>query len=309
VRRWQALNDRFVTRLGNARAPARLHEAMLYQTLIGAWPLDGRDAAFTERMKAYAIKAAREGKVETSWTNPDEAYEHALTAFVGDILDAGKSGEFLDSFAQFAERTAMLGALNSLTQVALKATIPGVPDFYQGTEFWDLSLVDPDNRRPVDFAVREHELAALSGPIDWAELASHWRDGRIKLALTSRLLAWRQTRQAVFERGNYQPLAVTGSDRDHVIAFARTTRREAAIVVAGRLFASRSDGGRRWPSGADWNATLHLDGFAGLRGRLDPVLQLKGSAIPVAELFGALPLALLDAAVAPVQGTPKAPHR
>ena len=129
------------------------------------------DDDFVRRIEDYAVKAAREGKLETSWLDPDEDYERGLRDFVRAILDRGRSGPFLDSFDGFARRTALLGALNSLTQLVLKATMPGVPDFYQGTETWDLSLVDPDNRRPVDFAARQAALAAASEP-DWAALAS-----------------------------------------------------------------------------------------------------------------------------------------
>jgi (1->4)-alpha-D-glucan 1-alpha-D-glucosylmutase len=300
VRRWHSLNDRLVARLHGARAPSRLHETMLYQTLVGAWPLEGREAGFADRVKAYALKGAREGKVETSWTNPNEDYEKALTAFVGAILDPGQSGEFIDSFEQFAQRAALLGALNSLVQLALKASMPGVPDFYQGTEFWDLSLVDPDNRRSVDFSARAAALGALAQSPDWSALASSWRDGRIKLALTHRLLAWRCERRLLFEHGDYRPLAVSGRDRDHVIAFARTSRRDAAIIVAGRHFAALTEGGRRWPRAADWDATLHLDGFANPHDRLHSGRAIAGHRIEVAGLFEAFPVALLDAS----HGTP-----
>src|SRR4029450_10402429 len=144
-----------------ARAPSLGHEYMLYQSLLGAWPFDGPDASLIERMQEYAIKAAREGKVETSWINPNEAYESALKNFLGAILDPAQSAPFLDSFGAFARRTNLLGALNSLSQLALKATMPGVPDFYQGTELWDLSLVDPDNRRVVDFPARKAAFASI----------------------------------------------------------------------------------------------------------------------------------------------------
>ena len=127
---------------------------MLYQALLGAWPLGEHDASFADRIQAYALKAAREGKQETSWLNPNETYEAGLETFIERILDPAVSAEFLNSMETLARRLALLGALNSLSQITLKATMPGVPDFYQGTEFWDLSLVDPDNRRPVDFAER-----------------------------------------------------------------------------------------------------------------------------------------------------------
>jgi (1->4)-alpha-D-glucan 1-alpha-D-glucosylmutase len=153
---------------------------MLYQALLGAWPLSGIDAGFVERIKAFAIKAAREGKQETSWLAPNERYEKGLTDFVDRVLDRESSAGFIDGFDAFARRAALIGALNSLAQLALKATMPGVPDFYQGTEFWDLSLVDPDNRRPVDFAGRESALASIAEAPDWPAFARlHERDAVI----------------------------------------------------------------------------------------------------------------------------------
>src|SRR6266478_2763447 len=153
--RWKVLNAPHLVTDGNMRAPSVTAEYMLYQTLLGAWPIGGPDDDFVERIKAYALKAAREGKEETSWLNPNEAYEAGLQSFIMRILDRSASAEFLESLATLGRRVALLGALNSLSQLTLKATLPGVPDFYQGTECWDLSLVDPDNRRPVDFAARQ----------------------------------------------------------------------------------------------------------------------------------------------------------
>ena len=167
--RWKVLNAPHLVTDGEMRAPSVAAEYMLYQTLLGAWPLEGPDAGFTERIQAYALKAAREGKEQTSWLNPQDNYEAGLRTFIARILDPERSGEFLESVASMAHRVALLGALNSLTQLTLKATMPGVPDFYQGTEFWDLSLVDPDNRRPVDFAARTTLLASLGAP-DWTAL-------------------------------------------------------------------------------------------------------------------------------------------
>src|SRR6202162_209765 len=168
-------------------APSAAFEYMIYQVLLGAWPSGQRDGSFPERMQAYALKAAREGKQETSWLNPNEAYEAGLKTFIERILDRSASAEFLDSLETLAQRVALLGALNSLSQIALKATMPGVPDFYQGTEFWDLSLVDPDDRRPVDFKARAAVLASVQTP-DWESLAQHWSNGHIKLAWTRHLL-------------------------------------------------------------------------------------------------------------------------
>ena len=297
VRHWQELNEHLVTRAQGARAPSRLHEYMIYQTLIGAWPLQGREKNFADRIVAYALKATREGKVETSWTDPVKSYEAALESFIRGLLDEEKSAAFMLSFNEFAQRTALLGALNSLAQITLKATVPGVPDFYQGTELWDLSLVDPDNRRAVDFTTRERSLDNLHEFPDWSALASQWDDGRIKLALTHRLLAWRRAREAIFSHGDYRPLRVTGPHGEHVLAFARTLRRDASIVVVARHFAPFTEAGRHWPRSRDWNGTLHLDGFSAVRSQLHSDHGNYAGSAPLAELFHVLPVALFDAEV------------
>jgi (1->4)-alpha-D-glucan 1-alpha-D-glucosylmutase len=251
VQAWREQNATLVAQAGGVRCPSIGHEYMLYQALIGAWPSAVGDA-FVARMQAYALKAAREAKQETSWTNPNEAYEAGLQDFVGKLLDADTSAAFLASFGEFAGRAALLGGLNSLSQLALKATGPGVPDFYQGTEFWDLSLVDPDNRSPVDFAVRRRALEQTPAP--WSDLAARWQDGGIKAALTRALLRLRHDCADVFRRGSYEPLAASGPHGAHVIAFARAWKRQRLIVAAGRHFAPLSEGGRRWPAG--WEGAI-----------------------------------------------------
>src|SRR5262249_55948394 len=163
---------------------------------------------------------------------------------------------FLGSLSALAQRVALLGALNSLSQLTLKATLPGVPDFYQGTEFWDLSLVDPDNRRPVDFAARAEALAALQAP-DWETLVQHSPDGRLKLAWTAHLLKLRTELADVFTDGDYAPLEVNGPHRDHIVAFARRRGRDAAIVVTARWFAPFTQGGRGWLDANAIDATVN----------------------------------------------------
>jgi (1->4)-alpha-D-glucan 1-alpha-D-glucosylmutase len=248
VGRWKSLNARHVRTEDALRAPSPAFEYMLYQALIGAWPEQINDA-FVERMRTYAVKAAREAKMETSWLNPHESYEQGVGIFLDKILDASQSAEFLESFGAFAKRTSLLGALNSLSQVTLKAMMPGVPDFYQGTEFWDYSLVDPDNRRPVDFTQREDALIDAGRP-DWRSLIGSWPDGRIKLHWTRKLLAVRAEFPEVFLQGAYQPLQVTGPHQTHVLAFARHDRKDAVIVVANRNLSLLTDGGRHWPHNA-----------------------------------------------------------
>jgi (1->4)-alpha-D-glucan 1-alpha-D-glucosylmutase len=287
VAEWQGANARHVRNFDGRRSPSAAHEYMLYQALLGAWPANGRGEDFVARCQAYAVKAGREGKIETSWLDPDETYERGLTGFIDDIL---KSEAFVRSMHGLAQRTALLGALNSLTQIALKIAMPGVPDFYQGTEFWDLSFVDPDNRRPVDFAARQLALASLPQGTDLGELARTWRDGRIKLAVLHRLLAWRSSMPDVFARGRYQPLAIEGPHRDHVIAFARLHQDSAAILVAGRHFAPLTEGGRQWPRAETWQGHVVLAQYC-LLDRPDRQTDV----LPLSDAFASVPVAALRA--------------
>jgi (1->4)-alpha-D-glucan 1-alpha-D-glucosylmutase len=292
VGRWKILNAPHLVIEGEMRAPSATFEYMLYQALLGAWPSGGRDDTFLERMRAYALKAAREGKQETSWLNPNEAYEAGLQTFLARILDRAASAEFLGSLETLAQRTSLLGALNSLGQITLKATMPGVPDFYQGTEFWDLSLVDPDNRRPVDFAERAAVLASIVNP-DWESLAQHWPDGHIKLAWIRHLLKLRTELSDVFAHGDYQPLEVTGPHRDHVIAFARRRGRDAVISTVAKSLALLSQGGRAWPRAEAYDGALNVSGYS-----VEGIGDKAGATdLRLSSLFQHLPVAVLRAKV------------
>ncbi|MES2032146.1 MAG: malto-oligosyltrehalose synthase [Pseudomonadota bacterium] len=294
VSRWKVLNAPHLVVYGEMRAPSAAFEYMLYQALIGAWPLDGPDRSFLERMLAYALKAAREGKQETSWLNPNEAYEKGLHTFLERILDRAQSPDFIEALETFAKRTSLIGALNSLSQITLKATIPGMPDFYQGTEFWDFSLVDPDNRRPVDFAERAKVLEGLRQP-DWAALAQNWNNGHIKLAWTRELLKRRTAMAAVFTDGDYEPLEVSGPQAAHIIAFARRYQRDAAIVVIPRAFFEATQGGRHWPEATAFDATVIAPGYL-----VEGASQKHGaSELSVTKLFRQLPMAIVKAHAAP----------
>jgi (1->4)-alpha-D-glucan 1-alpha-D-glucosylmutase len=289
VARWKMLNAPHIITRGGLRAPSATFEYMLYQTLLGVWPLTPPDHSLTERLQAYAVKAAREGKQETSWLNPHEGYETALATFIERILNRLASAEFLDSVESLARRLALLGALNSLSQITLKAMMPGVPDFYQGTEFWDLSLVDPDNRRPVDFTERARVLKQVERP-DWETLVRDWPHGHIKLAWTRHLLRLRNQFPEVFATGDYEPLEISGPHRDHVMAFARRRGRHAVIAAVARCYAPLSEQGRAWPRGEVFEGELHVDGYS---------LQSEGnsdaSRVPLANLFKHLPVAALKA--------------
>jgi (1->4)-alpha-D-glucan 1-alpha-D-glucosylmutase len=222
-----------------------------------------------------------------------------VRTFIKRILDRSISAEFVSSLENLAQRVALLGALNSLSQITLKVTMPGVPDFYQGTEFWDLSLVDPDNRRPVDFAERAAVLGSIEKP-DWEDLAQHWPDGHVKLAWTRHLLKLRTELADLFARGDYEPLEVNGPHRDHIIAFARRRGRDAAITVVAKSFAPMSQGGRAWPRAEAFDATLNLNGYS-IKG-----IGSKAGAVPLSALFRDLPVTVLKARYA---GASKPVHK
>jgi (1->4)-alpha-D-glucan 1-alpha-D-glucosylmutase len=300
VGRWKILNAPHLVIDGDMRAPSAAFEYMLYQALLGAWPPGERDDEFLARMQAYALKAAREGKQETSWLNPNEAYEAGLQTFLARILDRAVAAEFLQSLETLGRRTSLLGALNSLSQITLKATMPGVPDFYQGTEFWDLSLVDPDNRRPVDFAARASVLASVETP-DWESLVPGWRNGHLKLAWTRHLLKLRTELADVFAHGDYAPLQVSGPHHDHVIAFARRRGRDAAIVAVAKSLAPMSQGGRSWPRPEAFEGALDLKGYS--------VRGIDGAELQLSALFRQLPVAIMKARFEGALKSRKRSHR
>jgi (1->4)-alpha-D-glucan 1-alpha-D-glucosylmutase len=287
VARWKLLNAPHLSVDGDLRAPSATFEYMLYQALLGAWQPD--DASFPARMQEYALKAAREGKQETSWLNPHAAYEAGVRGFIDKILDPSLSGEFLNSLQTLAQRLSLMGALNSLSQITLKAMLPGVPDFYQGTELWDFSLVDPDNRRPVDFAERAGRLDALEKP-HWDRLTEKWPSGHLKLAWTRHLLKLRTELADVFTGGDYAPLEVSGPQRDHFIAFARRRGREAAITVVTRWFAPLTDSGRHWPGPENFDAALDVGGYA-----VEGFADADAAQLRLSDLLTHLPVAVLKA--------------
>ncbi|MGK9167230.1 malto-oligosyltrehalose synthase [Inquilinus limosus] len=264
--------------------PSRRHEYLFYQTVIGTWPAGGPHAGYADRIAAYMRKAAREGKDETSWIDPNQAYEAGLERFVRAALAPGNP--FTAAVTPFAGRVARIGAVNGLTQLAMQMTLPGVPDLYQGTEGWDLSLVDPDNRRPVDWAQLAEQLDRVAGA-DPEELAAAWPDGRIKHWLTARLLRLRREDPALFARGDYAPVEASGPAAAHVVAWRRSLDRRHLVVAVPRLVAGRLNG------------ALGLAGFDGT------VLELPdgtdgggeerrgvGSRVDLGPVFGRLPVLL-----------------
>jgi (1->4)-alpha-D-glucan 1-alpha-D-glucosylmutase len=222
-------------------APSRNDEYLLYQTLIGAWPPDAAcaDETFVQRIQAYMTKAMREAKVFSSWTSPNEAYESAVTDFVARIV---AHEPFLDDFLPFQAKVARFGLINSLAQTLLRLTAPGVPDTYQGQELCDFSLVDPDNRRPVDYGRRRDLLDELRRNANPRELLERISDGRAKLFVTWRGLTLRREQPGLFTTGTYEPLHAAGPKADHVFAFARRHDNRAAITIIPRLPATLGDG-------------------------------------------------------------------
>jgi (1->4)-alpha-D-glucan 1-alpha-D-glucosylmutase len=248
--RWSNWNRSKKLRIDRVHAPSRNDEYLLYQTLLGTWPTAGLDDSgwqeFTRRIEEYVLKAAREAKQHTSWANSNAEYEGALSGFVRAILERTGRDPFLADFAEFQRRIARIGAFNGLSQCLLKMTSPGVPDLYQGNELWHFALVDPDNRRPVDYGRRREFLEQLlsdrhsldHAPEQVRALVRDPENPKLKLYLTWKTLGLRKTEASLFQRGSYIPLQVTGSKSAHVVAFAREHEGRSAIIAAPRLCAS-----------------------------------------------------------------------
>jgi (1->4)-alpha-D-glucan 1-alpha-D-glucosylmutase len=243
LKRWSAWNQAKKHRVNGMVVPDPNEEYFLYQTLIGAWPLYKEEMPeFNVRLQEYIIKAAREAKVHTRWIAPNHEHENALTAFAAAILHESEPNEFLDDFQKIQARLAYCGALNSLSQVVLKIASPGVPDFYQGTELWDFSLVDPDNRRPVDFHQRaqllqEVKIKAKKAPGALGrELLANWQNGAVKLYTTYQALNFRRTHPDLFLGGDYIPITAQGPQSQQVVAFARRQENSWVVVAVARFF-------------------------------------------------------------------------
>jgi (1->4)-alpha-D-glucan 1-alpha-D-glucosylmutase len=308
--RWSRWNNGKKRQVKDHVAPAPHEEVALYQTLLGGWPLDPSEVScFKDRVKAYMLKAAREAKIYTDWLSPDEEHEAAVGEFVDAVLDQSTKNRFLADFLELQRKVAYYGALNSLAQVLLKIAAPGVPDFYQGTELWDFSLTDPDNRRPVDFGQRVRLLESLQAsdsenllPLV-QQLLEQWQDGRIKLYLTAKGLAVRRGHARLFQEGAYIPLEPAGKRRDNVCSFARRCDQEWVVAAAPRLLSGMVDvdvlplGKAVWgntvirlPREAPkvWRNALTGEKIAMSAGKASQDLRLSA-------VFSALPVALLVA--------------
>jgi (1->4)-alpha-D-glucan 1-alpha-D-glucosylmutase len=264
VRRWSKLNEPHRRRVEDLTVPDPNEEYLLYQTLIGAWPLGSpspeEHAEFVRRIQQYMAKALHEAKVHTSWVNPNPEFDRAFQEFVAQILDETISRPFLDDLRDLNHKVSDIGLFNSLSQTLLRLTSPGVPDTYQGTELWDFSLVDPDNRRPVDYERRREMLAGLQSlarhpgdrlPQLARELTESRQDGRVKLYVTWRALQCRRAHPGLFSGGEYLSLETAGEKAVHLFGFARRDQTETALVAVPRLLAGLLQGATRAPLGRE----------------------------------------------------------
>jgi (1->4)-alpha-D-glucan 1-alpha-D-glucosylmutase len=312
LKRWSDLNRSKKVAVNGILVPDMNQEIFLYQTMLGAWPLDPAETpAFKERLKSYMIKAAREAKVHTRWISPQVEHEQALLAFVERILDEAGSREFLADFMNLQARLAYYGALNSLAQVLVKIAAPGVPDFYQGTELWDFSLVDPDNRRPVDFAKRVRFLADLKlqertkGKALVGELISHWQDGRIKLFITHKAINFRRDNPDIFLQGDYLPLAAQGDREENILAFARRQGANWVLALTARFLTKIARPGQPAVGREAWGESallLPLEApvqWVDLLTGADHCAIASGPSItlPLKRIFQHLPLAFLSGSI------------
>ena len=300
-----------------AQAPDSNEEYLLYQILLGTWPVGakGKDpkpvdgvistgsqfaalseeehAEYVGRIQEYMTKAIKEAKVNSSWIQPNEVWDKGVREFIAALLARGEGNAFVAALEPLAERLAQLGAMNSLTQTVLKLTVPGVPDIYQGNEAWDFSLVDPDNRRPVDYRQRAEGLKALAGT--WAaELAEHWPDGRVKLFVIQKILHYRREHPELFREGSYRPLKVTGKFADNMVAFVREHEDLALVVIVPRLTSKLGNG---LPVGECWdNTAITLESETGEAWHelfTDRQVQPEDGGLRLATTLTDFPLAVL----------------
>ncbi len=287
---WMRRNKSRRRTLTDGPAPEAGDELMLYQTLVGAWPalLDPADDDgahdLATRVAQWQDKALREAKHRSDWAEPNQDYEDACRGFLQGMLADRESRRDL---AAFAARIGPAGAVNGLTQTMLRLTVPGVPDLYQGTEFWDESLVDPDNRRPVDFGARHR---ALSPEVPLLELLRDWRDGRVKQALIARMLSLRAECPELFSQGTYRPVAISGAQADHLLGFLREEGRHCLLVAVTRLpVPLLGDGQRPWIDPSAWRDTvLHVPARTWRNMLMPAATVMGGGTLGVGELLGGL---------------------
>lgn len=312
LRRWRGLNASLLIDLEGAPVPDGNEEYLFYQTLVGAWPLvrmtPDEHERFVGRIQDYMEKSSKEAKFRTSWVSPNTAHADALAEFVRTALRADSSNAFLADFVSFREPIAIAGMLNSLSQTVVKMGSPGVPDFYQGSELWDDNLVDPDNRRPVNFALRQAMLEEIAGDADRNRVALVEKllaspcDGRIKMYVIHCALQFRREHPELFATGRYAPLETLGECARHVIAFARCSDHSRVIIVAGRFFMELGACANSFPANKVWSETTlmlsrdfasksYSDLFTGCTVR--PQQYKDAQILSVHEMFARMPIAML----------------
>ena len=315
LRTWNRLNKKAKHKLNDQLAPSLNEEYLIYQTLLGAWPSEGLSEAaqpqFLGRMQGYMVKALREAKVNTSWLNPDEAWENAVGEFLARILSLRSSNVFLQDFIPFQQRISKYGIYNSLSQVLIKILAPGVPDFYQGTELWDFRLVDPDNRQPVDYVFRQQRLSELQhlqktiAPLDLVQrLLQDAESGLIKMYLTTTALHIRKSNPQLFLEGSYRPLEFKGEQAHHVCGFMRHNHSQICLVIFPRLLTTLIPDQTISPLGEPiWGKTsmrlppeFMAHSFRNLLTQeiVTPQNGLSMVGLPVGVLFQHFPFALLE---------------
>lgn len=296
VQRWKAVNAPLKRKVHGENAPDDNEEFMLYQTIVGSWPLMRMDAderaVYLRRIQDYMLKAIREAKVNSSWIEPDESWHDALRGFIADILNPELDQPLPDFVLRHIQRVSALGAVNALAQTALKFTVPGVPDTYQGTELWDFSLVDPDNRRAVDYTRRRELLGRLNDSPK--HLVRHWRDGRIKLLVMRNLLDLRRQNPALFRDGTYEGCKTSGAFAEHCLCFERHHQGLTLLVIVPRLSSTVGFP----PLGQHWRDTAVLP--AAMPGQWRNIftgVRMAGAPeLPLAEVLKDLPVAVLVSA-------------
>ncbi len=309
VDRWRELNRPHKTELPDLFAPDDDDEYLFYQSVLAIWPLGASEPPpeFAARLTEYMLKAVHEAKRHSSWINPSAPYDEAVVRFVASTLDPEKSRAFLQDLCAFARYLERPGLCNSLTQVLLKVAAPGIPDFYQGSEYWSFNLVDPDNRRPIDFADRHRALDELLSALERdpaalaRELFQRPEDGRIKLLVTALALRFRRANEPLFRDGGYERCDVEGRSASQVVAFARTGRDKAAVAIVGRFF-TRFGERAGAPVGECWRETfvkvpawLERHEFRDiLTNRLLPRKSNDACVLDLEQVFATLPVALIE---------------
>ncbi len=308
--RWSNWNSAKKTRVGELRAPTPREEVMLYQAMLGIWPMgcskNMNREELTQRIERFFIKSVKEARIHTNWISPNEPHEAALRKFVHSILEDSAGNRFFRDFLVLHQKLAFYGAFNSLSQLILKMTSPGIPDFYQGTEIWNFRLTDPDNRQPVDFKKRMqilHELKSCNAgalPEICEDLLNHWCDGRLKLYITARILQFRRAHQELFSKGDYLPIKVDGKS-EFVHAFARCSGQDWIVVAVSRLLANIAAPGTFPVGQKTWRSTaLALPSSAPERWvnvltgeSLIPCRRGKKRLIRLSDMFDRLPFGVL----------------